>query len=259
MDPGRPAHRRPDPQGHHAGEPQRVPLRDRARDRQAHCRQSVREGELGGGHRQGDRPADLERGYQGRDRERREAAHLSGRVRRQELGPDVVRPEVEYALHQHQRLGHELRARAGRAGREPQGRPAALRREIPAGVRSELPRAFARGRSAHRQIQVGAAVQEPEHRRHHGDRRRARVHGHADGRVHRRRRRQRQDRLALPDAVRHRRPAHRLGERRQGVHHGDQRHRRRLCAQDRRSKHRARAGRRHAVDLQAVRGLITDV
>ena len=73
--------------------------------------------------------------------------------------------------------------------------------EISRGIRRRQARPPAGDRSAHGQGQVGAAVQEPEHRRYICDRRWPRVHGHVDRRVHRRRCRHRKDRLAIPCAV----------------------------------------------------------
>ena len=95
-DPCGPADRRAHAQGDHAGEQERVLLRDRSRHRPVHLGAAVLAGHVGEGHRSEDRPADRER--RGVLRHRRDP-DLAGRRRRAQLVADGVQPDDRARLH----------------------------------------------------------------------------------------------------------------------------------------------------------------
>ena len=170
--------------------------------------------------------------------------------------PMSFNPETKLLYVNTNEWGMDYETLAGRAGRQPEGRRAGIRRQVPGRLRSGLSWRSARHRSEDRQSQVGDEVQEPEHRWHARHRRRTRVHRHAHRRIHCCRLRHRQDRLAVPDAVGNRQPTGDVGQGRQAVRHGRQRQRRRVRRARGRSEPCQRPAGRNPLDVQADGQLI---
>ena len=95
-------------QGAHAVQPQRFPLRDRPREWETGCGQSVREGQLGDPHRQGDRPAGRDRACRQAASRRKPGRAVAHAVGRQELAACRLQPGDRSALRQHPASGRAL-------------------------------------------------------------------------------------------------------------------------------------------------------
>ena len=118
-DPGRPHDQRPAAQGHHAGQQERVLLRDRSAHGRVHFGRAVLEGHLGQGHRSEDRTADRQPGGVLRHRGDRDFA---GRRRRAQLVADVVQSDDGAGVHSH--VDGEQLDLSGRGGVQPETRTA---------------------------------------------------------------------------------------------------------------------------------------
>ena len=191
----------------HAGEPQRVPLCARARERQAVGRQQVRQGRPGPTASTW-RPAVRCGAPRPRRCSRRAPATRSRSGRRcvggKNWAPMSYSPQTGLAYVNATRLRLGLRGRAARGARQAQARRHALFTASSAKYVFDHPEDAATcGRSirspASRNGQM--PLQEPQHGRHHGDGGRARLHRPAHRRVRGGRRRDRQAAVAVQPAV----------------------------------------------------------